>query len=307
MAVSQIAWRSEREPTPLSTPAQPWIGHSGIVLRATPDTPMARVAMPFSESGFGRDAGDRPSISTVLPVFNEEAVVERTIRHVVDVVAQLSDDFEVIVTDDGSEDRTAQILAQLQGDDPSLRLRVVTHPRNLGYGAALASGFGAAEKELVFFTDGDKQFDCRELSDFLPAMDEATDLVIGWRRRRADPVIRLLNAWGWNILVNSLFGYTARDVDCAFKLFRRAVWERLSVQARGATFSAEFVIKARRQGYRVKEIPVSHFPRAAGKATGARPDVIARAFVELIRLRVSLQREAVRANRQLTAAGPADA
>lgn len=268
---------------------------------------MARVAMPFSESGFGRDAGDRPSISTVLPVFNEEAVVERTIRHVVDVVAQLSDDFEVIVTDDGSEDRTAQILAQLQGDDPSLRLRVVTHPRNLGYGAALASGFGAAEKELVFFTDGDKQFDCRELSDFLPAMDEATDLVIGWRRRRADPVIRLLNAWGWNILVNSLFGYTARDVDCAFKLFRRAVWERLSVQARGATFSAEFVIKARRQGYRVKEIPVSHFPRAAGKATGARPDVIARAFVELIRLRVSLQREAVRANRQLTAAGPADA
>src|SRR5437763_10277063 len=101
------------------------------------------------------------------------------------------------------------------------------------------------------------------------------------RARRADPPMRLLNAWGWKQLVNGLFGYTARDVDCAFKLFRRAVWQSVSVHARGATFSAELLIKARRLGFAVKELPVSHFPRTAGSPTGARLDVIARAFREL--------------------------
>jgi glycosyltransferase involved in cell wall biosynthesis len=165
-----------------------------------------------------------------------------------------------------------------------LQLRVVTHDQNRGYGAALASGFDAAHKDLVFLTDGDKQFDVTELQEFLPAMDGQTDLVIGWRRNRADPLMRKANAFGWKWLVNLLFGYTARDVDCAFKLFRRQVWEGLTVHARGATFSAEFLIKSRRLGYRVKELPVSHFPRTAGSPTGARPDVIVRAFIELFQL-----------------------
>ena len=115
-------------------------------------------------------------------------------------------------------------------------------------------------------TDGDKQFDVTELATFLPALDEGFDLVIGWRGNRADPAIRLLNAWGWKVLVNGLFGYTARDVDCAFKLFRRTVWERVTVHAHGATFSAEFLIKARRLGFGIKELPVSHLPRTAGQS-----------------------------------------
>ena len=168
---------------------------------------------------------------------------------------------------------------------------MVTHERNRGYGAALASGFDAARKDLVFLTDGDKQFDVAELAEFLPAMDGQTDLVIGWRRKRADPPMRKLNALGWKLLVNVLFGYTARDVDCAFKLFRRRVWESMTVQSRGATFSAEFLIKARRLGFHVKELPVSHFPRTAGSPTGARPDVIVRAFVELFRLWRDIDRE----------------
>ncbi len=140
-------------------------------------------------------------------------------------------------------------------------------------------------------TDGDEQFDVAELAWLLSAMDPATDLVIGWREKRADPPLRLFNAWGWKQLINGLFGYTARDVDCAFKLFRRRVWLSMTVHSRGATFSAEFMVKARRLGFHVKELPVSHFPRTAGSPTGARPDVIVRAFVELFRLWRNIDRE----------------
>ena len=227
----------------------------------------------------------------MLPAYNEEAMIERTVRHVAGVLGTLATDFEVIVTNDGSRDRTGEILTALQDQEPDLHLRVVTHLKNRGYGAALASGFDAAHKDLVFLTDGDKQFDVRELGEFIPAMDAQTDLVIGWRRNRADPFMRKLNALGWKLLVNVLFGYTARDVDCAFKLFRRRVWESITVHARGATFSAEFLIKGRRLGFCVKELPVTHFPRMAGSPTGARPDVIVRAFVELFHLWRNLDHE----------------
>jgi glycosyltransferase involved in cell wall biosynthesis len=223
------------------------------------------------------------SVSVVLPAYNEQEVIEPTVRHVAEVMTSLVSDFEIVVTNDGSKDQTGEILAELQRDR-SLHLRVVTHERNQGYGAALASGFDAAESSLIFMTDGDKQFDVTELAGFIPAMDPETDLVIGWRRKRADPFMRLVNAWGWKQLVNGLFGYTARDVDCAFKLFRREVWKSVVVHARGATFSAEFLIKARRLGFQVVELPVSHFPRTAGSATGARPAVIVRAFRELFTL-----------------------
>jgi hypothetical protein len=112
--------------------------------------------------------------------------------------------------------------------------------------------------------------------------------------------VRLLNAWGWKHLVNGVFGYTTRDIDCAFKLFRRSVWQSMRVESRGATFSAEFLIKARRVGFRIVEVPVSHFPRTAGSPTGAHPRVIARAFVEVFRLRMRLAREA----KELTSVGP---
>jgi glycosyltransferase involved in cell wall biosynthesis len=231
------------------------------------------------------------SISAVLPAYNEEAIIERTVRHVAGVLDRLTSDFEVIVCNDGSRDNTGGVLADLQVREPDLHLRVVSHEQNRGYGAALASGFDAARKDLVFMTDGDKQFDVAELSSFLPAMDAQTDLVIGWRKKRADPPMRKLNALGWKLLVNLLFGYTARDVDCAFKLFRRRVWESMTVQSRGATFSAEFLIKARRLGFHVKELPVGHFPRTAGSPTGARPDVIVRAFAELFGLWRNVDRD----------------
>src|SRR5919202_266930 len=132
------------------------------------------------------------SISAVLPAYNEEAIIERTVRHVASVLSGLVDDFEVIVTNDGSRDRTGPILAELAQRESELRLRVVAHQRNRGYGAALASGFEAATKDWIFLTDGDKQFDAREVADFIPLM-EGADLVVGYRQPRRDPLLRRLN------------------------------------------------------------------------------------------------------------------
>ncbi|MFN0070306.1 MAG: glycosyltransferase family 2 protein [Chloroflexota bacterium] len=233
----------------------------------------------------------QPSISVVLPAYNEEAVIGATVSAVVDFLQTITSDYEVIVVNDGSRDQTRTVMESLSLENP--HIHCVTHEHNRGYGAALGTGFSAATRELVFLTDGDKQFDIRELTHFLPLIVDA-DLVIGFRDPRRDPPKRLFFGWGWNSLVNLLFGYTARDVDCAFKLFRRSILERVVVRATGATFSAEFLIKARRLGYRIVEHRASHFPRPAGQPTGARLDVIARAFRELIWLRMHLAEELAR-------------
>lgn len=226
-----------------------------------------------------------PSISAVLPAYNEERVIADTATSMAATLAELTDDYEVIVVNDGSRDATREIVKALSAQNP--RIRCVSHPVNRGYGAALGTGFAAATKELVFMTDGDKQFDPREVASFLPHIKEA-ELVIGYRAPRMDPFMRRLNGWGWNLVVRLLFGYVARDVDCAFKLFRRSILEDVRVESIGATFSAEFLIKARRRGYRIKELRATHFPRKAGRATGAKLSVILRAFRELVTLRLTL-------------------
>jgi glycosyltransferase involved in cell wall biosynthesis len=161
-------------------------------------------------------------------------------------------------------------------------VRLVQHPQNRGYGDTLATGFAAATKELVFMTDGDAQFDLSEINKLLPLVEQGADMAIGYRSPRVDPPMRLLNALGWNLLIRLLFGYVARDVDCAFKLFRRAILNDVKIQSGGATFSTELLVRTRRAGYIIKEVPVKHLPRTAGRATGARLSVIVRAFRELI-------------------------
>ncbi|MCC6178242.1 MAG: glycosyltransferase family 2 protein [Chloroflexi bacterium] len=238
-----------------------------------------------------------PSISAVIPAYNEERAIASTVEGVVSAFDDLVGDYEVIVVDDGSRDGTAEIVRGLAGRYPAVRM--VSHPTNRGYGATLATGFAAATRDLLFLTDGDKQFDARELSAFLPLLGQA-DLVIGYRRPRADPWVRRLYGWGWNWLVNTLFGYTARDVDCAFKLFPRRILNELNVHSTGHTFSPELLIKARRAGYQVAEARVTHYPRLAGQAKGARPDAILRALYELGRLRLDVAnqpRPAIQAER----------
>ncbi len=227
-----------------------------------------------------------PSMTGFFPAYNDSGTIASMVVVADMTLRQLTDDYEVIVVNDGSRDRTAEIVIQLGQANP--RVRLVSHERNQGYGAAVWTGFTSAVKDLVFLTDGDKQFDVRELAGFLPLLDRA-DLVIGYRRPRADPWVRRLYGWGWNALVNLCFGYTARDVDCAFKLFPRRVLAELNVHSTGHTFSPELIIKARRAGYRLAEVRVSHYPRLAGQPKGARPDAIIRALYELAKLRLEVR------------------
>jgi glycosyltransferase involved in cell wall biosynthesis len=157
---------------------------------------------------------------------------------------------------------------------------VITHEVNQGYGAALVSGFEAADKDLSFFMDSDGQFDIRDLIGFLPFIDEY-DAVIGYRIDRQDTWMRKLNAWGWKMLVRLVFGIQVRDVDCAFKLYPAEFFRQHRLETRGAMINTEILYKFRRAGYTYRQIGVHHLPRRAGRATGASPRVIIRAFTEL--------------------------
>jgi len=220
-------------------------------------------------------------LSIVLPAYNEEANIERAVRRATEVATRLCSEYEVIVVDDGSDDDTAGIVQKLAVEDR--RIRLIQHPENLGYGGALKSGFLSAQMDLVFFTDADNQFDLDELEEFLGLIDKV-DVVAGYRVRRCDSWSRRMMARGWNYLVRVLFYVPVRDIDCAFKLFRREVFDGLELESVGAMVNTELMVKLGRSGYRVVEVGVSHFPRTAGTPRGAKPSVIIRAFTELARM-----------------------
>jgi glycosyltransferase involved in cell wall biosynthesis len=235
-----------------------------------------------------------PSVSAVMPAYNEEDNVGPMIEAMVATIAALTDDYEILVVDDGSRDGTAQKVKEFA--QKYLQVRLVQHKVNQGYGAAVFTGFTSSTKDLIFFTDSDRQFDLGEIHKLFTLLEEA-DLVVGYRAPRRDPFMRKLNGWGWSALVTILFGYTARDIDCAFKLFRREIIDKIGDQiaSRGATFSAEFLVRANRAGYTIREVPLAgHRPRVAGSQTGARLDVILRAFRELVRFRRQLWAERAR-------------
>jgi glycosyltransferase involved in cell wall biosynthesis len=225
------------------------------------------------------DLGD--GISAVLPAYNEEGALEATVSALRAVLVSVGRPYEIIIVNDGSADRTGAIADGLAGADPAVR--VVHHVRNLGYGAALKSGFGAARLPWVFLMDADGQFDPGELPRFLAAAERA-DFIVGYRPARADPVHRMLYARIWAGMMSLLLGVGVRDVDCAFKLMRRSVLDRLALEAGGAFLSAEMLAKARRLGARFVELPVRHLPRRAGASTGGSVRVLLRAFAELARL-----------------------
>jgi glycosyltransferase involved in cell wall biosynthesis len=230
-----------------------------------------------------RDASASPGrrLSIVLPAYNEEANIERMVVRSTEVASRHCTDHEVIVVDDGSSDTTASIVDKLAADDP--RIRLVRHAVNQGYGGALKSGFLAAKMDLVFFTDSDNQFDLDELAVFIDLI-QSVDVVAGYRIKRMDPFFRRLNARAWNYLVRALFYVPVRDIDCAFKLFRREVFDGLELTSVGAMVNTELMVKLGRSGYRVVEVGVNHFPRTAGKPQGASIKVIIRAFTELRRM-----------------------
>jgi putative flippase GtrA len=218
------------------------------------------------------------SLSVILPAYNEEELIADTVSHVMSVLSSWMRDFEVIVVNDGSKDRTGEIVAALKAYDR--RIRLINHPVNKGYGAALVTGFESVTKELAFFMDSDGQFDIRDLTRFFPLIEEY-GAVLGYRIDRQDTWMRKLNAWGWKKLVGFVFRVHVRDIDCAFKLFRAEFFRKNRLETRGAMINAEILYKLARAGYTYTEVGVQHLPRLAGKATGAKPAVILRALREL--------------------------
>lgn len=221
------------------------------------------------------------TLSVVFPAFNEEANIKRTVELAREVLPKIARQWEIIVVDDGSKDATRAITDELSARYPEVT--AIHHPRNRGYGAALKSGILAARHDLIFFTDSDGQFDLQELEQLIRFSDDY-DIVMGYRAKRQDPPHRLLNAWGWNMLVRLVLGLKVRDIDCAFKLFQRSVFDRIQIRSVGAMVNTEILAQATSFGMRMREIEVTHYPRHFGKPSGANLRVIAKAFRELIRL-----------------------
>jgi len=228
-----------------------------------------------------------PALSYFFPAHNEEANLRGLVEEALATLPSLADTFEIVIVDDGSRDATPRIADELAAADP--RVRAVHHPRNLGYGAALRSGFGAARHDLIAFTDGDRQFRVADIGRLTATYaGGGAHVVVGYRIKRADPLVRTLYAKAYRLANRIFFGLRVTDVDCACKLFRRDALDGINVESGGAFFSAELLIKLRASGRTVVEVGVPHYSRTAGSPTGAKPRVVFRAMRDFWALRIRL-------------------
>lgn len=227
------------------------------------------------------------SISAVLPAHNEAENIRTTVENCVTYLENNVSDYEVVVVNDGSSDDTQCIVEGLASTNSKVVL--VNHPVNTGYGSALRSGFEKASCEYIFFMDSDGQFDINDLDRLIPLLS-AKDVVIGYREDRADCLVRSLNAWLYGLYIYLTFGLKVRDMDCAFKVFPTKAYQDIRpIISGGALFSAEFLIKLKRNGFTLREIPVRHFPRRFGTQSGASIKVILRMFKESWKLKNELR------------------
>jgi glycosyltransferase involved in cell wall biosynthesis len=230
------------------------------------------------------------SLSIVIPAFNEQENVKAAIENISNVARQLNMDYEILLVNDGSKDRTGEIArTELESSIPQFRL--IEHFPNRGYGGALRAGFAEASKELIAFIPSDNQFDFSEVHRLLTRMAPDIMIVSGFRVDRKDHFTRKFNAFGWNLVIRILFGYLTKDIDCGFKLFRRELLRHIHIQSNGAMIDTEMLAEACARGYKIAEVPVSHFPRIAGQPTGANLKVIIHAFGDLFAFRLRLWRE----------------
>jgi len=229
-----------------------------------------------------------PGLSVFLPSHNEEGNIKRVVGAYLAELPRVTDDYEVIVVDDGSRDRTGAIADRMAAADS--HVKVVHHPVNRGYGGAVISGIRAASKPYLLLCDGDGQFDPADLERMTPFVPEY-DVVAGRRAHRADPLIRRINGMAWSELVRFLLGITISDIDCGFKLFKREQLEGMTLRAHGAMISTELMARLAGGGAKVKEVDVNHLPRLTGEQSGASLKVVMRAFKELITLYRELKAE----------------
>jgi len=212
--------------------------------------------------------------------------VERTTLAALRAFRRVADDFEVIIVNDGSKDSTGEIADRLAAEHAEVR--AVHNRPNQGYGGALQRGFREAKKEFVFYTDGDGQFDFEEIDKLIPLMDRF-DIVSAYRLNRQDSILRKANAFCWTALVNVVFRLWLRDIDCAFKIYPRKLFDEIDMKSKGALIDTEVLARAKRLGYTIGQVGVHHYPRTAGTQTGANLRVILRAFKELFLLYRDIQ------------------
>lgn len=226
------------------------------------------------------------SLSAFFPAYNEEENVAHLLEQALEHIPQYAEEYEIIVINDGSLDNTKGIVQEIANRNSKVRL--ISHHTNLGYGAALKSGFAYARYDWVFFTDADLQFDLAELSTFLEYTDKFS-AIIGYRKNRAEGFGRARNAFLFKVFVNLLFRVHVKDIDCAFKLFKRELIEPLHLQSDGAFISSELLYKLRKKHIPIQEVPVSHYPRLRGNPTGANFKVIIKAGIDALSLYFSIK------------------
>ncbi len=221
-----------------------------------------------------------------MPAYNEEDSISLTVEGVVKVLKELKIDWELLVVNDGSKDDTAAVVKGLEKKYPGVRL--VNHERNLGYGAALKTGFKEAKYPWVAFVDSDGQFNFEEIKKLIAKTDEA-DVILGYRLNRADPIQRRVFTWGWKMLAMVMLGLNVRDYSCGFKLIKKKVIEDISpIESEEKVTQIEMLIKAKKKGYKFAEIGVHHYARKAGVPTGANITVVKKSFIDMIKLRSNL-------------------
>lgn len=232
-------------------------------------------------------------LSLVFPIFDEEENIQPLLASAREIASRLTKNFEIILVDDGSRDDSAEIIGRYCQMDS--RVRLLQHARNTGYGAALHSGLREARGELIFFSDADLQFDLSELENLIDHAGDF-DIVAGYRAQRSDPWPRRLLADTWGLIVRCMFGLSVRDIDCAFKLFRREVIDEIEIESIGAFVNTEILVRAGALGYKVHQVPVTHKRRQNGIQSGANLKVILRAVLELATLYRALYRARRRGN-----------
>jgi len=221
------------------------------------------------------------SLSVFFPAYNEEANMPHLLAETFEVMPKFTRKLEVIVVNDGSQDKTAQVVKKWQKKHPNLKL--VSHRENKGYGAALKSGFKAASYDWIFFTDADLQFDLKEFSKFIEYTDKYK-AVLGYRVNRAEGFHRALNAKLLKFFVDALFRVHVKDIDCAFKLLKADIIKPLKLESDGAFVSSEMLYRLKKNKVKFKQLPVSHYPRKWGSSTGANPLVILRAMRDAFKI-----------------------
>lgn len=227
-------------------------------------------------------------LSVFFPAYNEEKNIKKTVLLAKKVLSKVSKEWEILVINDGSSDKTGEVVEDLQKKDK--RIKLVTHKQNKGYGSALKTGFKSAKYDWVVFADSDGQFDFSEIKKFIPKINES-DLVLGYRLKRADPLIRKIYTWGWNLFPKIILGMRVKDYSCGFKMIKKCVFNKIQpLVGEEKVTQIEMLVKAQRKGFKITEVGVNHYPRKKGRATGASIKVVLKSIVDLLNLWKKLEK-----------------